>query len=88
MAKYLPRCLVDLVALEGDSPEGDVVEGDIEHGDQHVTGYEELPEERVRLPHIAPVDAVHVEEGLDLRDAEHEGADTPDHDLDEAPDDA
>ena len=51
-------------------------------------GYEELPEERVRLPNIPPVDAVYVEEGLDLRDAEDEGADAPDHNLDEAPDDA
>jgi hypothetical protein len=86
--KYLLGSLDDLVALEGDSPEGDVVEGDVEHGDQHVPGYEELPKERVRLPHIPSVDAVHVEEGLDLGDAKDKGADAPYHDLDEAPDEA
>ena len=86
--KYLLGCLDDLVALEGDSPEGDVVEGDIEHGDQHVPGYEKLSKERVRLPHISSMNAVHVEEGLDLGDAEDEGADATDYDLDEAPDEA
>jgi hypothetical protein len=53
-----------------------------------VPGYEELPKERVRFPHIPSVDAVHVEEGLDLGDSEDEGADASDYDLDEAPDEA
>ncbi len=74
--------------MEGDSPEGDVVQGDIEHGDQHVPGHEELPEERVRLPHFPPVNAVHVKEGLYLGDAEDEGTDAADNNLDEAPNEA